>query len=1540
MGSAVAAKPEEKQGKTAERAPVQPEGQQWDQTVGAPTGLPLFLQNARSSGSTPPENPATQDQVSKAPGAPALGRGEPLPSPLRQEMAGKFGVPLDNIRVHNDSESSHAARKLEARAFVVGTNIHFARGAYNPGSVEGRRLIAHEVAHVAQQKTGTPPVVAAALRVSTPDSAAEREARSVADHPRPVSVPANTGTIYRDSPPASAPEPSASEFLTQHGSELSQALMQEVAKVHFTLDSPYASWTPEGESLFKLAVSSLFGDRGRDYQNTLIEALRPTPAQQTMDAVRRGIATAQDASAIPDVAAQLSFSIGLRTQESLTHMLPRYLRARNQAALALSYSIQIAPQPNPASLVASTPADLATIRGLLIGSVAFDQFGYQTAHPEEATLPAGGLKSPGQIEFLVDQGMGQWLRVSNPEATAEDVAAEIYGSSTLSYRLVAAAPLFHFEPSSLIDEPYFQQWADEMANAGRLPEALASEFGFDQGSSPADELGKDPLSNEILLAQANAFAPTGLSPLQIVEQMRIGVRTLDGMALDAAKFKLEKGLTDVRARLDERSRTLHEKLDDPDTERWSAQAAAQNQTLFRAGAGFQWAVSELSNYASAPDAAVPAFVMDPLQRAAEAYAEAAENSELATTGQQYADRADALAVAYPFDLADGVLAQIRDGNKGIAAGKTDALGGDPAVFEQQEAALRSQVARARAELISDPKHAAEILKQLEATIGGLSRRVAAVNTLSKIDALNRGILDHIVIVQQVNSLMSSPTQTFGGGEGEMMPQPNLGQAFVDQQQLQPFTDALDELFKFRQQWAPIAKAAFTASDADLKGMMEAAAPQREPLMKAMERAQKLINDYAESDRMGKLMIAFTLMLYISLASFGFGEFVAGAAIGAELVTEGGVGAWLIGTSSEALAMTTLTAAMQGKEGFKHFGADFLWNWGTIGAMRGVSGLFRGVAGGLAKTIPGQIAETLASLSAAAAIAVLKQEYDTHRDTGHWLTDAQRSSVIRESLIQGAAMAIGTRVAGAFMPSFRDMGGKLGQKIKAANSLRDEVRGLQSRVVANPKDTPLARELTALDTQSIHEEAAVALEAAAEKNLTSEQQAEVGRVQEQTATEAQKAAARTVATKLQAAGPKEFVYPHGELPEAKAYYEGLGDTVTPGPTDPVTQDESIIVSSPETKESFQVTEQASTDEQSLTKPPETAAEAAKPPKPPAAKFKTLDDILTPDKKGFLDPDLQKRYDAYRAAAQKRGTTDIAEPEVWARSSARGDNQEALEKLLGPDFRRKGVLNLLDIFSIFRPAAYSDAELSSHLALLRAKIGRFARPMRNFIREGIQKGKVNVGYFWTCKGIVAEILAEGFMESVLAKRQAKRPGAQLIRDVYAITDGQPQLFTDGLIGAPEGDNLQITDRFEVKSGRQGGATAEEQFAKWVERKTEDGTKLLINKKPFVSGEPLGPGQEHIGKFVYDVYYWNPTEAQLKANPNLRTVIGLSGNYGLHVVMPEGAEILSADSGERTVPVKITELPATASEIDYLTRVMMEDLALTKTAPAPAGVQPDPK
>ena len=63
------------------------------------------------------------------------------------------------MRVHADDAAADLSQGLNAFAFAYGTDLYFSRGRYDPDSREGKRLLAHELSHVVQQKEGLHPFI-------------------------------------------------------------------------------------------------------------------------------------------------------------------------------------------------------------------------------------------------------------------------------------------------------------------------------------------------------------------------------------------------------------------------------------------------------------------------------------------------------------------------------------------------------------------------------------------------------------------------------------------------------------------------------------------------------------------------------------------------------------------------------------------------------------------------------------------------------------------------------------------------------------------------------------------------------------------------------------------------------------------------------------------------------------------------------------------------------------------------------------------------------------------------------------------------------------------------------------------------------------------------------------------------------------------------------------------------------------------------------------------------------------------------------------
>jgi len=80
------------------------------------------------------------------------GTGVPLSESDRRFFEPRFGRSFDDVRIHTGDNAAAAAHALNARAFTLGHDIVFGRGEFDPTQSDGRRLIAHELAHTVQQE--------------------------------------------------------------------------------------------------------------------------------------------------------------------------------------------------------------------------------------------------------------------------------------------------------------------------------------------------------------------------------------------------------------------------------------------------------------------------------------------------------------------------------------------------------------------------------------------------------------------------------------------------------------------------------------------------------------------------------------------------------------------------------------------------------------------------------------------------------------------------------------------------------------------------------------------------------------------------------------------------------------------------------------------------------------------------------------------------------------------------------------------------------------------------------------------------------------------------------------------------------------------------------------------------------------------------------------------------------------------------------------------------------------------------------------------
>ncbi len=80
--------------------------------------------------------------------------GHPIASQARAQFGPKLGLDLTSVRLHDDAHASMSARSINAVAYSVGKDIVVDADQFKPNTFGGRWMLAHELAHVMQERSG------------------------------------------------------------------------------------------------------------------------------------------------------------------------------------------------------------------------------------------------------------------------------------------------------------------------------------------------------------------------------------------------------------------------------------------------------------------------------------------------------------------------------------------------------------------------------------------------------------------------------------------------------------------------------------------------------------------------------------------------------------------------------------------------------------------------------------------------------------------------------------------------------------------------------------------------------------------------------------------------------------------------------------------------------------------------------------------------------------------------------------------------------------------------------------------------------------------------------------------------------------------------------------------------------------------------------------------------------------------------------------------------------------------------------------------
>ena len=191
--------------------------------------------------------------------------GAPLDPSTRAFMEPRFGHDFSNVSVHTDARAAESAREVNARAYTVEKHVVFGARQYEPKTIAGQRLLAHELMHVVQQ--GSLDAIPGEVKIGSSDDEFERKADKVAASiltASPTVSPVLTGNAIQ----------SVGENATQF------ARLQRTIGDGHDLQSPRFAGDQVLEACFDNERLLRIGDRGTSVakvQQALIDADFPLP---------------------------------------------------------------------------------------------------------------------------------------------------------------------------------------------------------------------------------------------------------------------------------------------------------------------------------------------------------------------------------------------------------------------------------------------------------------------------------------------------------------------------------------------------------------------------------------------------------------------------------------------------------------------------------------------------------------------------------------------------------------------------------------------------------------------------------------------------------------------------------------------------------------------------------------------------------------------------------------------------------------------------------------------------------------------------------------------------------------------------------------------------------------------------------------------------------------------------------------------------------------------------------------------------------------
>ena len=197
-------------------------------------------------------------------------------------MESQFKTNFQNVRIHTDGNAAASAAALRARAFTVGQHIVFGSGLYTPDTPDGRRLLAHELTHVIQQRRG-------AISASV-----QRDDKSPPPTPAPADGSAGPPGAATP-PPAPALSPEAAKELAAEEQKVFDTARGRVGQPAATVlfSSPISPRTKDSPDLETFSIGEVLDRKSGDPVRHGFDAPGPATAYAGIIGTEVGGATLQ-----------------------------------------------------------------------------------------------------------------------------------------------------------------------------------------------------------------------------------------------------------------------------------------------------------------------------------------------------------------------------------------------------------------------------------------------------------------------------------------------------------------------------------------------------------------------------------------------------------------------------------------------------------------------------------------------------------------------------------------------------------------------------------------------------------------------------------------------------------------------------------------------------------------------------------------------------------------------------------------------------------------------------------------------------------------------------------------------------------------------------------------------------------------------------------------------------------------------------------------------------------------------------------------------